>query len=235
LTEAIIGRADGSCSRIDHLSDGAGMEYLVTMTTHVPDGISDLEVSDVRKREAAHTAELARARRVLRLWRPPLQPGEWRTLGLFVADGPGELEQLLASMPLRVWRTDEVTALSPHPNDPGPGRVPLAAGSAEFLTRFAVAIPPGTSEAAVEEATSGEARRTGELAAAGNLLRLWRLDETHNLGHWQARDETQLQGLLASLPMGDWLTVDTLAVTPHPSDPPTVESTTAGARAGRSG
>ena len=23
-----------------------------------------------------------------------------------------------AAMPLRVWRTDEVTTLSPHPNDP---------------------------------------------------------------------------------------------------------------------
>ena len=29
------------------------------------------------------------------------------------------LEAVLASMPLRVWRTDEITALSPHPNDPG--------------------------------------------------------------------------------------------------------------------
>jgi hypothetical protein len=28
------------------------------------------------------------------------------------------LEEVLASMPLRVWRTDEVTPLSPHPNDP---------------------------------------------------------------------------------------------------------------------
>jgi muconolactone D-isomerase len=25
---------------------------------------------------------------------------------------------VLASMPLRIWRTDEVTPLSPHPNDP---------------------------------------------------------------------------------------------------------------------
>ena len=30
-----------------------------------------------------------------------------------------ELEQVLASMPLRVWRRDSVTPLSPHPNDPG--------------------------------------------------------------------------------------------------------------------
>jgi muconolactone D-isomerase len=93
------------------------MEYLVTMTTHVPDGTSEQEVEGVRTREAARSRELAAQGYLLRLWRPPLQPGEWRTLGLFSAD-EGQLEEILASMPLHVWRTDEVTPLSPHPNDP---------------------------------------------------------------------------------------------------------------------
>ena len=94
------------------------MEYLVTMTTHVPDGTPDQAVDDVRAREAAHSRELAAAGHLLRLWRPPLQPGEWRSLGLFAAADGGQLEEVLASMPLRVWRTDEVTPLAPHPNDP---------------------------------------------------------------------------------------------------------------------
>jgi len=94
------------------------MEYLVTMTTHVPAGTPDQAVDDLRALEAAHTRELAAQGHVLRLWRPPLQPGEWRTLGLFAADDARQLEEILASMPLRVWRTDEVTPLSPHPNDP---------------------------------------------------------------------------------------------------------------------
>ena len=94
------------------------MEYLVTMTTHVPTGTSEQAVDDVRTREAERSRELAAAGRLLRLWRPPLQPGEWRTLGLFAADDSAQLEAALASMPLRVWRTDEVTPLSPHPNDP---------------------------------------------------------------------------------------------------------------------
>ena len=55
---------------------------------------------------------------------PRLPPGEWRTLGLFTADSAEELEKTLAGMPLRVWRTDTVTPLFPHPNDPGSGRVP---------------------------------------------------------------------------------------------------------------
>ena len=105
---------------VDQEADRA-MEYLVTMTTHVPEGTSDDAVADVRVREAARARELAADGHLLRLWRPPLAPGEWRTLGLFAADGEGELEKVLASMPLHVWRTDEITPLSPHPNDPATG------------------------------------------------------------------------------------------------------------------
>jgi muconolactone D-isomerase len=94
------------------------MEYLVTMTTHVPGGTPDAEVEEIRTREAAHSSELATNGHLLRLWRPPVQPGEWRTLGLFAASDRAELDEVLASMPLRVWRTDEVLELSPHPNDP---------------------------------------------------------------------------------------------------------------------
>ena len=99
------------------------MEFLVTMTTHVPAGTSDAAVEEVRTREAAHSQEFAAQRHLLRLWRPPLIPGEWRTIGLFGADDGAALETVLLSMPLRVWRTDEVVPLSPHPNDPGQGFV----------------------------------------------------------------------------------------------------------------
>jgi len=100
------------------VQEALSMEYLVTMTTHVPDGTSERAVEDIRDREAARSRELAAQGHLLRLWRPPLQPGEWRTLGLFAADDDAQLERVLASMPLRVWRTDQVTPLSPHPNDP---------------------------------------------------------------------------------------------------------------------
>jgi muconolactone D-isomerase len=94
------------------------VEYLVEMTTQVPAGTSPEAVQELRDREAAHSRELAAQGRLLRLWRPPLAPGEWRTLGLFAADDAAALEKVLASMPLRVWRTDVVTPLSPHPSDP---------------------------------------------------------------------------------------------------------------------
>src|SRR5664279_2981205 len=94
------------------------MEYLVTMTTLVPDGTTDQTVDEIRSREAARSRELATQGHLLRLWRPPLGPGEWRTLGLFSAADAVELEDVLASMPLRVWRSDQVVPLSEHSNDP---------------------------------------------------------------------------------------------------------------------
>jgi muconolactone D-isomerase len=45
--------------------------------------------------------------------------GEWRTLGLWSADDERQLQEILASMPLHIWMTVEVTPLTPHPSDPG--------------------------------------------------------------------------------------------------------------------
>jgi muconolactone D-isomerase len=52
------------------------MEYLVTMNTHTPDGTSRAAVDNIRTREAARSRELAAQGHLLRLWRPPLQPGD---------------------------------------------------------------------------------------------------------------------------------------------------------------
>src|SRR5258708_8759461 len=99
------------------------MEFLVDMVTTVPDGTTDAEVDAIRIRETARSRELAAQGRLLRLWRPPLDAGEWRTWGLFQAADATELESVLSSMPLRVWRHDAVTPLTAHPSDPGSGDV----------------------------------------------------------------------------------------------------------------
>ena len=193
------------------------MEYRVTMTTHVPEGTPDQAVTDIRGREAARSRELAAQGRLLRLWRPPLRPGEWRTLGLFAAAGDGQLEEVLASMPLRVWRTDEMTALSPHPNDPGLG---AGAPGSEFLTTFVTDVPEGTPDRTVEETEALEAERAKELAGQGHLRRLWALPgRGRSLGLWQAAGPAELQAILRSLPLDPWMTVQTTPLTPHPSDP----------------
>ncbi len=193
------------------------MEYLVTMTTHVPEGTTEQAVDDVRAREAARSRELVAQGHLLRLWRPPLRPAEWRTLGLFAAAGDGELEAVLASMPLRVWRTDEVTPLSPHPNDPG---LPAGTGGQEFLTTFAITVPAGTPGQAVADVEASEAERAKVLAARGHLRRLWTLPgEGRALGLWRAGGPDEVQAMLRSLPLDSWLTVDTTPLSPHPSDP----------------
>jgi muconolactone delta-isomerase len=203
------------------------MEYLVTMTTHVPAGTPEEAVQDIRTREAAHSRELAAAGHLLRLWRPPLQPGEWRSLGLFAASDGDRLEEVLASMPLRIWRTDEVTPLSPHPNDPDPGtpttgtQTPGAGQkAAEFLVTFTLAVPPGTPAQAVEDTKVREAQAAHDLAIQGHLLRLWALPGAgRTLGLYQASDADQMQAILESLPLASWMTVDATPLSPHPSDP----------------
>jgi muconolactone delta-isomerase len=193
------------------------MEYLVTMTTRVPDGTPDQAVDDIRAREAARARELAAAGHLVRLWRPPLAPGEWRSLGLFAAADAGQLEQVLASMPLRVWRSDEVTPLAPHPNDPA---LPPATTGTEFLTTFTTTVPPGTPAQAVADTEAREARRAKELAAHGHLLRLWRLPgPSRALGLWNAGDAAELQAMLRSLPLDPWMTIETVPLSRHPSDP----------------
>jgi muconolactone delta-isomerase len=200
------------------------VDFLVTMTTHVPEGTTEETVAEVRQREAAHSHELAERGRLRRLWRPPLKSGEWRTLGLFAADDADELECVLASMPLRIWRTDEVMPLSPHPNDPalsgvGPGD--------EFLIAMTITVPDGTPSVAVDDKFNREAQRARELSSQGHLRRLWALPAEdpvrRTLGLWNAGDPGQLDSILKSLPLYAWMTATTTELAPHPSDPATLK------------
>jgi muconolactone delta-isomerase len=191
------------------------------MTTHVPAGTSDQTIDDVKGREAAHSAELAAHGELLRLWRPPLTPEEWRSFGLFAAGDDDELETVLASMPLRIWRTDDVTPLGPHPNDPGAaGRAPL---TEEFLIWMADSTPPGTPAEQVADAHKRERIRVGELARQGHVMRLWRITGGPGtgmaLGLWAGDDADDMAVVLETLPLYSWLTIQTTPLSPHPSDP----------------
>jgi len=95
------------------------VEFLTDLVTNVPDGTPDSEVEATRAAEKQRAAELARQGQLLRLWRPPAEPGVWRTRGLFRAADETELNSILATMPLHKWMTVSVTPLTPHPNDPG--------------------------------------------------------------------------------------------------------------------
>ncbi len=208
------------------------MEFLVTMTTTVPHGTPQDAIDEIRGREAARARELAAQGSLLRLFRPPLKPGEWRTLGLFAAEDGTELEKALASMPLRVWRSDEVTPLALHPNDPpaatgvGSGTSADAQPMKEFFTTFHVRFPQGMPEESIADAMAREAVRVRELVGQGHLERLWKLpvdpsepDVPRALGLWRARDAAEIQTILESLPMDPWMSVQTTPLSEHPSDP----------------
>ena len=94
------------------------MEYLTDMVTRVPEATSSTKVDELRSAEAVRAADLAKAGHLVRLWRPPLGPGEWRSIGLFRATDEAELREILASLPLHIWMQVTITPLNPHPNDP---------------------------------------------------------------------------------------------------------------------
>jgi muconolactone delta-isomerase len=94
------------------------VEFLTTLTLTIPAGTTSQTVDDMKAREAICTRELAEEGRLVRLWTPPNQPGEWRTLGLWSAHDVKDLQATLESLPLYVWMTVEATPFTPHPNDP---------------------------------------------------------------------------------------------------------------------
>ena len=155
------------------------MEYLVTMTTHVPDGTSDAAVDDVRAREAVHSRTSPRKDTP-----PPLAtaPAAGRMADARPLSRPADragLESVLLSMPLRVWRTDECrrsrrtrTTRARRPEGPrrthGPER---ASSSRPSPSRSHRVRRPASSK------PPRRGRRTGQESspAQGTLRRLWGL------------------------------------------------------------
>jgi muconolactone D-isomerase len=92
-------------------------EFLVELTTTIPEGTPQEEVDRRRAAEAVRARELAATGHLARLWRPV---GELRSIGVWRAADEGELhEKVLGTLPLRPWMSVRVTALESHPNDPG--------------------------------------------------------------------------------------------------------------------
>lgn len=91
----------------------------------------------------------------------------------------------------------------------------------EFLVEITTTVPEGTDPAEVERRRAAEAVRARELAATGNLGRLWRpVGERRSIGLWRADDEDELrQKVLGTLPLGEWMAFAVTPVEPHPNDP----------------
>src|SRR5262249_21642092 len=71
-----------------------------------------------------------------------------------------------------------------------------------FLVEVTTTVPQGTSQDEVDQRRAAEAVRARELAATGNLARLWRpVGELRSIGVWRAADEDELQEeVLGTLP-----------------------------------
>ena len=95
----------------------------------------------------------------------------------------------------------------------------------EFLVEFEVEVPAGTPDAEVEQHQRAESAAAAKLAEDGHLVRLWRLsagvDGATAIGLYRVDSEAELDGLLAALPLADWLRVTVTPLEAHPNDPAT--------------
>ena len=91
----------------------------------------------------------------------------------------------------------------------------------EFLVEITMTIPDGTEPGEVNRRRAAEAVRARELAAAGNLVRLWRpAGELRSIGVWRALDEADLRrNVLDTLPLRSWMSLGVTPLQPHPNDP----------------
>ena len=93
----------------------------------------------------------------------------------------------------------------------------------EFLVEFEVEVPAGTADAEVQQRQRAESVAAAKLAADGHLVRLWRRplagDGTTAIGLYRAGSQAGLDGLLAALPLADWLCVMVTPLEAHPNDP----------------
>jgi muconolactone D-isomerase len=93
----------------------------------------------------------------------------------------------------------------------------------EFLVEFEVNVPDGTPESEIEDRENAEADAAAKLVDEGHLVRVWKRSvapgETKILGLYRADSESQLDGLLAALPMYEWMHIAVTPLEPHPNDP----------------
>jgi muconolactone delta-isomerase len=93
----------------------------------------------------------------------------------------------------------------------------------EYLVEFEVDVPADTPHEEVERRQRAESAAAAKLAEDGHLVRLWRLsaggDGATAIGLYRADGEAELDGLLAALPLADWLRVSVTPLEAHPNDP----------------
>jgi muconolactone delta-isomerase len=99
----------------------------------------------------------------------------------------------------------------------------------EFLVEFDIRVPAGTPPEEVDERKRAEAVAAAELVRAGHLVRVWsRPDDGRIVGLYRARSRDELDGLLATLPLFDWMDIAVTPFAAHPNDPAAATAPRAG-------
>ncbi len=91
-------------------------EFLVNISFHWDDRVTDEQREQLRVEERARAAELAAEGRLVRMWRVPGRRENW---GLWRANDATHLHETLTSMPIWPWMDIKVIALADHAVDPG--------------------------------------------------------------------------------------------------------------------
>ena len=95
----------------------------------------------------------------------------------------------------------------------------------EFLVEFEIELPADAPRAEVDRRYRAEAAAAAKLAQDGHLVRLWRRplvgDGTTAVGLYRAGNSSELDDLLAALPLADWLRMTVTPLAGHPNDPAT--------------
>jgi muconolactone delta-isomerase len=93
----------------------------------------------------------------------------------------------------------------------------------DFLVEFEINVPEGTPEPEVNDREKAEAVAAAKLVEDGHLVRLWKIPVAYGdpkvLGLYRAGTETELDALLAALPLAEWMRVTITALAVHPNDP----------------
>lgn len=89
----------------------------------------------------------------------------------------------------------------------------------EFLVSIEIDLPADLVEEDRAALVAAEAKRGRELAAAGSIVRIWRVPGRRaNVGIWRAPNADALHAAIASLPMFPHLDVEVTALATHPNE-----------------
>ncbi len=99
----------------------------------------------------------------------------------------------------------------------------------EFLVKFELDIPNNVPDSDIKERERAESIEADALADQGRLVRLWRVSTgsgpTTIIGLYRADSEAELNELLGSLPLYEWMRTSITPLVQHPNDPVGIRAT----------